>query len=58
MPTPVSPEVAVLDKRDASAQQLPDFTTEAYKDAYSRINAIVIEEELTNEHREPMGIWS
>ena len=24
---------------------LPDFTTEAYKDAYSRINAIVIEGE-------------
>ena len=45
MPTPVSPEVAVLDERDASAQQLPDFTTEAYKDAYSRINAIVIEGE-------------
>ena len=45
MPTPVSPEVAVLDERDASAEQLPDFTTEAYKDAYSRINAIVIEGE-------------
>ncbi len=45
MPTPVSPEVAVLDDRDTSAQQLPDFTTEAYKDAYSRINAIVIEGE-------------
>ena len=25
MPTPVSPEVAVLDERDASAEQLPDF---------------------------------
>ena len=24
---------------------LPDFTTESYKDAYSRINAIVIEGE-------------
>ncbi len=45
MPTPVSPEVAVLDERDTSAEQLPDFTTEAYKDAYSRINAIVIEGE-------------
>ena len=45
MPTPVSPEVAVLDERDASAQQLPDFTTESYKDSYSRINAIVIEGE-------------
>ena len=45
MSTPVSTEVAVLDERDASAEQLPDFTTEAYKDAYSRINAIVIEGE-------------
>ena len=25
--------------------ELPDFTTESYKDAYSRINAIVIEGE-------------
>ena len=45
MPTPVSPDVAVLEERDEAAQQLPDFTTEAYKDAYSRINAIVIEGE-------------
>ena len=45
MPTPVTPEVAVLDERDTSALQLPDFSTEAYKDAYSRINAIVIEGE-------------
>merc|ERR1712216_126324 len=45
MPTPVSPDVAVLEERDDAAQQLPDFTTEAYKDAYSRINAIVIEGE-------------
>ena len=29
----------------AAADALPDFTTEAYKDAYSRINAIVIEGE-------------
>ena len=28
-----------------SADQLPDFSTDAYKDAYSRINAIVIEGE-------------
>ena len=30
---------------DAAVGNLPDFTTEAYKDAYSRINAIVIEGE-------------
>jgi len=30
---------------DENAGNLPDFTTEAYKDAYSRINAIVIEGE-------------
>ena len=28
-----------------SADQLPDFSTDIYKDAYSRINAIVIEGE-------------
>ena len=27
---------------DESTSGLPDFTTESYKDAYSRINAIVI----------------
>ena len=32
---------AVMEGQDA----LPDFTTESYKDAYSRINAIVIEGE-------------
>jgi fatty aldehyde decarbonylase len=30
---------------DAATTNLPDFTTETYKDAYSRINAIVIEGE-------------
>ena len=30
---------------DAAISNLPDFTTETYKDAYSRINAIVIEGE-------------
>ena len=30
---------------DESSGNLPDFTTDAYKDAYSRINAIVIEGE-------------
>jgi len=33
--------VAVLDDQQGLAE-LPDFTTDAYKDAYSRINAIVI----------------
>ena len=28
-----------------AADQLPDFSTDSYKDAYSRINAIVIEGE-------------
>ena len=37
-------EAAVIEDRDPSAD-LPDFTTSAYKDAYSRINAIVIEGE-------------
>ena len=41
MPTLNAPEVSVLEGQDA----LPDFTTAAYKDAYSRINAIVIEGE-------------
>ena len=45
MPTLESPEVAVLDNSDVSASELPDFTTDQYKDAYSRINAIVIEGE-------------
>ena len=45
MPTLNAPEVSVLEGQDA----LPDFTTAEYKDAYSRINAIVIEgeQELT-----------
>ena len=30
---------------DSSSLNLPDFTTDSYKDAYSRINAIVIEGE-------------
>ena len=41
MTTLNAPEAAVMEGHDA----LPDFTTEAYKDAYSRINAIVIEGE-------------
>ena len=45
MTTPVTSEVAVLDEQTGSTQALPDFSSEAYKDAYSRINAIVIEGE-------------
>ena len=41
MTTLNAPETALLEGQDS----LPDFTTEAYKDAYSRINAIVIEGE-------------
>ena len=41
MTTLNAPEAAVMEGQDA----LPDFTTEAYKNAYSRINAIVIEGE-------------
>ena len=40
-----SAEVAILDRPDGSFGELPDFTTDSYKDAYSRINAIVIEGE-------------
>ncbi len=40
-----SAEIAVLDRPDGSLEELPDFTAESYKDAYSRINAIVIEGE-------------
>jgi len=45
MSTINSPDVAVLDRPDGSTESLPDFTAVAYKDAYSRINAIVIEGE-------------
>ena len=44
MPTLDSTAVAVLDDQQGLAE-LPDFTTDAYKDAYSLINAIVIEGE-------------
>jgi fatty aldehyde decarbonylase len=44
MSTLDSTAVAVLDNQQGLAE-LPDFTTDAYKDAYSRINAIVIEGE-------------
>ncbi len=45
MPTLESKDVAVLDRPDGSLGDLPDFTSDLYKDAYSRINAIVIEGE-------------
>lgn len=46
MPTLESNEVALLDRPDGfSTGELPDFKAESYKDAYSRINAIVIEGE-------------
>ena len=44
MSTLDSTAVAVLDDQQGLAE-LPDFTTDAYKDAYSRINDIVIEGE-------------
>ena len=45
MPTLDTSEVSVIDSQEESSSQLPDFASEAYKDAYSRINAIVIEGE-------------
>jgi len=34
-----------VEKEELNSDALPDFTSESYKDAYSRINAIVIEGE-------------
>ncbi len=46
MPTLESTAIDVLEVKTASSSpDLPDFTAESYKDAYSRINAIVIEGE-------------
>ena len=45
MPTLESTDVSVLDTKGDASVGLPDFTSEIYKDAYSRINAIVIEGE-------------
>ncbi len=45
MPTLESSEVAVVSNLEGKPDSLPDFTTDEYKDAYSRINAIVIEGE-------------
>ncbi len=45
MPTLESSGVAEISDLASKADCLPDFTTDQYKDAYSRINAIVIEGE-------------
>ena len=46
MQTIESNKNTILDNsNDENSIELPDFTTESYKDAYSRINAIVIEGE-------------
>ena len=45
MPTLESPVLSVVDGQEETSAGLPDFTTDSYKDAYSRINAIVIEGE-------------
>ncbi|WP_320674336.1 aldehyde oxygenase (deformylating) [Prochlorococcus sp. MIT 1341] len=46
MQTIASPSSAVIDApNEESSGLIPDFTSDAYKDAYSRINAIVIEGE-------------
>jgi len=45
MPTLEATPVEVKEILDGCTLDLPDFTTEEYKDAYSRINAIVIEGE-------------
>ena len=51
-----SPELALITPPDGSAEELPDFTTEEYKDAYSRINAIVIQgEEEANDNFVAIG---
>ena len=34
-----------VEKEELVSDSLPDFTSESYKDAYSRINAVVIEGE-------------
>ncbi len=45
MQTLESSSVDLVEAKDSATALLPDFTTELYKDAYSRINAIVIEGE-------------
>ena len=43
MQTLESNKNATKEPSDENSLSLPDFTTDSYKDAYSRINAIVIE---------------
>ncbi len=45
MQTLESAEIALSEDPTKTVESLPDFTTDLYKDAYSRINAIVIEGE-------------
>ncbi len=45
MQTIAAPSIDTTDLKEGSSVSLPDFTTDSYKDAYSRINAIVIEGE-------------
>ena len=42
-----------LQKEELSSESLPDFSSESYKDAYSRINAVVIEGEQEAYAKEP-----
>ena len=43
MQTLESNKKTTVDSTNPNTLNLPDFTTDSYKDAYSRINAIVIE---------------
>ena len=45
MPALETSDVALINSEKMESSELPDFTSESYKDAYSRINAIVIEGE-------------
>ena len=45
MPTLQATAVEIQENTEGFSENLPDFTTDEYKDAYSRINAIVIEGE-------------
>ena len=45
MPALETSDVALINTEKTESSELPDFTSELYKDAYSRINAIVIEGE-------------
>ena len=45
MPTIESCEVASINSEGTVTSDMPDFSSDSYKDSYSRINAIVIEGE-------------